>query len=397
VTRRSGLPFEEVTTVTTDRDQGVRWRPSWSDVALAAVVAIVEIGVTLVAQSHQDPYRDFDAVAFLLLASGPIALAWRRRYPVHVYGVVFGTTLAYWAAGYPRGPLFLALVSAFGTLLLAGHRRLAWAALGVGYVAFIWLGALLGTTDEPSVAQQLGIAAWLLVLGTTTEILRLRRERAAEAARVREEEQRLRAGQERLRIVRELHDVVAHNLSLINVQAGTALHIIDERPQYAESALSSIKQASKDALYELRSLVDVLRDGVEAAPRMPTPTLADLEALVERTNAAGVPVELHIDGIGRPLPASIETTAYRVAQEALTNVARHAGPARAVVQLCYRPDSVVVEIDDDGRGPAPGAVGGKGLTGMRERVHALGGRLDASPRPDHGFRVRAWIPTGDHA
>ena len=374
----------------------VRWRPGRSDVVLAAVVTVLQVGLTLVARTHQDPVRDLDAVAVILLALGPVALAWRRRFPLSVYAIVFTSALAYWVSGYPQGPVFFALIIAFVTVVLAGHRAVAWVSIVLGYVSFQWLGVLFGTRDEPSVASALGLAAWLLVLATTAEIVRIRRERAAETARARREEQRLRASEERLRIARELHDVVAHNLSLINVQAGTALHLIHERPEQAEGALSAIKQASKDALDELRSVLDVLRAGDEAAPRVPTPTLADLDTLVERTAAAGVPVELRIDGTRRPLDLPIETAAYRVTQEALTNVARHAGPARTVVHLSYGSDAVVVEIDDDGRGPRVngGTGAGKGLTGMRERVQALGGRLDAGPQPGRGFRVRAWIPTG---
>jgi signal transduction histidine kinase len=373
-----------------------RWRPAGPDVALAAIVTVAQVGLTLLAGAHQAPRRDFDALGLTLLAAGPVALAWRRRFPRSVYGLVFTATLAYWVSGYPQGPVFFALIIAFGTTLFRGHRRVAWAMIALGYVAFQWLGVLVGTQSGPSLASSLGLAAWMLVLATTTEIVRIRRERSDQAARARHEAQRLRASEERLRIARELHDVVAHNLSLINVQAGAALHLIHERPENAENALSAIKQASKDALDELRAVLDVLRAGDEDAPRGPTPTIADLDTLVERTAHAGVPVELRIDGTRRPLAAPIETAAYRVTQEALTNVARHAGRARTVVQLSYRGEALVVQIDDDGRGPrANGALGtGKGLTGMRERVQALGGRLDASSRPDHGFRVRAWIPTG---
>jgi signal transduction histidine kinase len=380
----------------TDATPRVRWRPGRRDIALAVVVTVAQVGLTIVAGTHQDPERDLDAFGVILLALGPVALAWRRRYPLSVYAVVFTSALAYWVSGYPQGPVFFALIIAFVTVVLAGHRAVAWVSIVLGYVSFQWLGVLLGTRDDPSLASALGLAAWLLVLATTAEIAGIRRERAAETARARREEQRLRASEERLRIARELHDVVAHNLSLINVQAGTALHLIHERPEQAEGALSAIKQASKDALDELRSVLDVLRAGDEAAPRVPTPTLADLDTLVERTAAAGVPVELRIDGTRRPLGLPIETAAYRVTQEALTNVARHAGPARTVVHVSYGSDAVVIEIEDDGRGPRTnGAAGtGKGLTGMRERVQALGGRLDAGPQPGRGFRVRAWIPTG---
>jgi signal transduction histidine kinase len=373
-----------------------RWRPSTVDVAIALVVLVVEIGVTLVASSHQDTRRGFDALGALLLASGALALVWRRRQPVAVLGVAFATTLTYVVVGFPQGPIYFSLIVAFVTTVLSGHRRLAWATIVVGWVSFLWLGVVIGTRDTPSLAAALGLASWLLVLATTTDIVRMRRERSAEAARLRAEEQRVRASEERLRIARELHDVVAHNLSLINVQAGSALHLIHEHPENAEGALTAIKQASKDALDELRSLLDVLRDGAEVAPRVPTPTLADLDGLVERTVAAGIPVEVRVDGDRRPLPAPVETAAYRVAQEALTNVVRHAGPAHTVVRLSYRADALVVQVDDDGRGPGPngGAPAGKGITGMQERVHALGGELETGARGATGFRVRARIPVG---
>jgi signal transduction histidine kinase len=387
-----------VNTVTIGHEARRRWQPPWVDVALAAAVAVVQIGATAAAAGHQTPHRELDAFGVTLLAVASLALALRRRFPRGVYAVVFATSAAYWAIGYPRGPIFLALIIAFGTVMFAGYRVFAWASLVVGYAAFMWLGALFGTQHAPGVAYALGIAAWLLVLGSATEIVRIRRERAADAARARQEEQRRRASDERLRIARELHDVVAHNLSLINVQAGTALHLIHEHPEHAEGALTAIKQASKDALDELRSVVDVLRATPEDAPRGPTPTLADLESLIERTASAGIRVELRVDGTPRPLPVPVETAAYRVTQEALTNVARHAGAAHTVVQLSYLPDALVVQVDDDGRDPdgaasrPPSPGTGKGLTGMRERLQALGGRLEAGPRRERGFRVRAWIP-----
>jgi signal transduction histidine kinase len=371
------------------------WLPPGRDAAIALGVAVVEIAGSAVVAGHQNPHRGFDALAVALLLTGALSLAWRCRIPRTVFGVVFATTLAYTVIGYPEGPIWLALIVAFCTTVLEGHRLVAWVSVAVGWALFLWLPSLVGTEDPPPLGGVLALAAWLLVLATTTEIVRIRRERTAEARRAREEEARLRASEEQLRIARELHDVVAHNLSLINVQAGTALHLIDERPELAESALLAIKGASKDALDELRALVDVLRSGAEVAPRLPTPTLADVDDLVERSSAAGVPVELRVRGTRRPLPHTIETAAYRVTQEALTNVARHAGAAHTVVELDYETDALVVRVEDDGRGPVGnGASSGKGLTGMRERVHALGGELEAGANGVRGFRVRARIPIG---
>lgn len=371
-------------------------RPPGRDVAIAGSVAVVEIVGAAFASAHQDTRLDFGVGGVLLLAAGAAALAWRARFPVAVLLVAYATTLTYAVLGYPQGPIYFSLIVAFCTVMLAGHRLVAWTTIASGWVTFLWLPPLFGTGDAPSWTAAVGLGAWLLVLATTTEIVRIGRERAGERRRAQEEEARLRARDEQLRIARELHDVVAHDLSLINVQAGTALHLIHERPELAESALSAIKAASKDALDELRSLVDVLRSGPERAPRRPTPTLTDVDDLVRRTRDAGIPVELHVHGTRRPLPRPIETAAYRVTQEALTNVARHAEASRAVVDLDYGRDALVVQVDDDGPGsPAtvrasPG-VAGRGIVGMRERVHALGGELEVGVL-DRGFRVRARIP-----
>ncbi len=361
---------------------------------LAVLVGVFQVGITLVAASHQPERLDVDVLGVLLLAAGPVALAWRRRWPGGVLVVVGLATLAYWTIGYGRGPLFLALVFAYVNAVMAGRRTLAWTMLPIGYVAFLWLPVLFDREDAPNLAQALGLAAWLVALATTTEFVRVRRERAAEAARSREEERRRRASDERLRIARELHDVVAHHLSLINVQAGVALHLLDEGPEHTRPALTAIKGASKDALDELRGVVDVLRSGEEAAPRTPAPTLADLGAVVERAAAAGLAVRVRTDGPAGPLPRPVERAAYRIVQEALTNVVRHAGARSATVDLRYGADALVVQVDDDGPGTAtPGTTGtGNGIAGMQERAAALGGRLEVGPRPGRGFRVRAELP-----
>jgi signal transduction histidine kinase len=368
--------------------------PPRRDLAIAGAVAVVEIVGAAFAGSHQDTRLDFGVGGALLLAAGACALAWRVRHPVTVLLVAYATTLSYIVLGYPQGPVYFALIVAFCTALLAGHRLVAWVVIASGWCTFLWLPALFDTGDPPSWASAVGLAAWLLVLATTTEVFRIRRERTVETRRVHEEERRVRERDEQLRIARELHDVVAHNLSLINVQAGTALHLIHERPELAESALGAIKAASKDALDELRALVDVLRAGPERAPLRPTPTLADVDELVERSRAAGIPVELRVHGTRRPLPRPVETAAYRVAQEALTNVARHAAAARTVVDLDYGIDVLVVQVRDDGPGANGSGFTGKGIVGMRERVVALGGELEVGASAGHGFRVRARIPLG---
>jgi signal transduction histidine kinase len=241
-----------------------------------------------------------------------------------------------------------------------------------------------------------GAVGWLTVMLVVADISRFRRERIEEAKRTRAEVERRRASEERLRIAQELHDVLAHNISLINVQAGVGLHLMEQQPDKARDALINIKQASKDALGELRSALDLLR-GDDAAPRMPTAGLEQLERVVANAVAAGLDVQVETEGAARSLPAEVDLAALRITQEALTNVARHAHASHARVRLRYEPDQLLVEVDDDGNGASTtAAVGpvrpGNGITGMRERAVALGGRLDAGPRPTGGFRVTARLP-----
>jgi signal transduction histidine kinase len=373
----------------------LRWtHASRGDVALALLVGAFQLGFTHVAAHQQLDRAPLDGLAVALLVVGPAALVARRRHPVAVLAVAFAATLAYWLSDYPRGPVFLSLIVALVSVMLSGRRLAAWVALGLGYAAFVWGGWLLGRQPRPNLAAALGVAAWLLVLGTAAEVARTRRERAAEAARTRLEESRRRASEERLRIARELHDVLAHHISLINVQAGVALHLIDERPEQSRTALTAIKQASKDALGELREALDVLRGVDEQAPRSPAPSLGRLDDLASRATAAGIEVRTEVDGDPRPLPAGVDQAAFRIVQEALTNVVRHAGPASATVRVAYGAGALTVQVDDDGASApgrrAPG--GGNGIRGMRERTAALGGQLEAGPRPDGGFRVLARLP-----
>jgi signal transduction histidine kinase len=370
-----------------------RW---WLDVFPVVVVALLQVGGTAAA-GHDQPERwSLDALGVALLLVGPAALLVRRRWPEVSLAIALSAALAYWLTDYPRGPAgFPALIFALVSAVLAGRRAFAWCTLAVGYLGFTLLPPLLGQ-ESWNVGQALGLAAWLLVLGTGAEIFRTRRERREELAHVQAEEARRRASEERLLIARELHDVLAHNISLINVQAGVALHLLDERPDQARPALSAIKDASKEALGELRSVLDVLRrseDGA-VAPRAPTAGLRDLPGLMERTRRAGLDVTLDISGEARPVPAGVDLAAFRIVQEALTNVVRHAGSDGARVRLDYGDDELTVQVDDDGASaPVPPRDGaGRGIAGMRERVQALSGSFEAGPRPGRGFRVRARFP-----
>jgi signal transduction histidine kinase len=357
-------------------------------------VGIVQVGVTYLASRHQPERRALDLLAFVLLAIGPVALLLRRRYPVTVLLVSAVSVLTYWVIGYGRGPVFLAMIVALATVVMAGRRAVAIAVLVGGYLSFLWLAPLLGRDNSPGVGAAGGLAAWLLVLYGACELVRIRQERVVEAAQLREEETKRRVSDERLRIARELHDVIAHNISLINVQAATTLHRLDGAGGPERDALATIKRVSQETLVELRSVLGALRHVDEAAPRAPAPTLSRLDELVERAHDAGVTAAVDIEGEPRPLPAAVDLAAYRVAQEALTNVARHASTTAATVRVSYRSDDLVLEVDDDGRPPTV-VVPGNGITGMRERATALGGTLSAAPRAGGGFRVRAWFPLGD--
>jgi signal transduction histidine kinase len=364
------------------------------DGALATGLAVFVTLGTYFASKDQPAHRPFDigAIALIMVAAG--ALAARRRYPVAVLTVVFGATLVYFGIGYANGPIWLTLITAYVTAVFLGHRVAAAIIAAAGFLGFPWLDYLVRDGQAPSLAFLTGLAAWLLVLLGAAEIVRIRRERAVEAVRIREEETLRRASEERLRIARELHDALGHHLSLINVQSGVALHLNEELPEQARGSLSAIREASKEALGELRSVIDILRQEGERAPRSPTSTLVRLDDLVSQAAAAGLEVRTETEGAVRPLPFGVDVAAFRIVQEALTNVTRHAGGATATVRVTYGERDLTVQVDDDGRGPsAPGGTGsGRGLVGMRERAGALGGELEAGPRPDGGFRVRARLP-----
>lgn len=355
--------------------------------ALAA--GFIQVVGSFGAAGRQPDARPLDALAVVLLLIGPAVLPARRRYPV---GTLVGTVaglLGYLALGYPYGPVVLSVVVALVNAVVYG-RRAAWLLAAVTYLAMVALFWLREGRLEPLAVS--GLAAWLLLLLALGELLRGRRERRARERLARAEEARARATEERLRIARDLHDVLAHHVSLINVQAGTALHLLDEQPGLAREALTAIKASSKEVLVELRGMLGVLRRVDEELPRVPTAGLAGLDALAERMRGTGLPVTVRTEGTARALPTALDTAAFRIAQEALTNVHRHAGAAAATVLLDYSGPDLVLQVDDDGRGAKGEPSAGNGIPGMRERAAAFGGRLDAGPRPGGGFRVRAQLP-----
>jgi signal transduction histidine kinase len=380
-------------------------------------LAIFEVVGTFGAAQGQPEARDIDALALLLVLAAPVALVFRRTQAPLALAVSFASAMTYLALDYPKGPIFIGLVLSYVNAVVQGWRRFALSVLLAGYIIVAWLLPLGGDEPWPDWSLVAALGAWLAVLASASELLRSRLERAGERQAARAEEARRRASEERLRIARELHDVLAHNISLINVRAGVALHLIDDNaeaidPDQVRPALAAIKDASKEALGELRSVLDVLRQG-EAAPLAPTAGLVDLDGLAERARGTGLDVRverLNGDGLAVPaedvtrdLPTGVDLAAFRIAQEALTNVVRHAAATRATVRLRRTPDLLEVQVDDDGTGadgvpltPTGAGVdrgeGGRGIAGMVERAQALGGTAEAGPRPGRGFRVRARFP-----
>jgi signal transduction histidine kinase len=368
-----------------------------TDVAVAVAIAVTQVAFTLSIAHTQDDRQALDVLGVALLLAGPAALIWIHRATVVVLAVTLAAALAYWSLDYPRGPVFLALIVAFAAAIFHGRRIAAWLSAVLAWAGFMWLPGVVGDAPEPAVGKAIGVAAWLLVLGAGVELLAFHKERKREAERARRQEEIARAGQERIRIARELHDVLAHNVSLINVQAGTALHLLDKQPERARPALEAIKEASSETLREVRSVLGILRGPGEAPPRSPTAGTAGVEELISRTAAAGIAVESEVRGEPRSLPASVDLAVYRILQEALTNVARHAHPASATVRLTFGDEHVTLEVEDDGTRNGAAPVAGNGIAGMRERVAALGGDFSAGPRAGSGFRVAARLPLGGDA
>lgn len=375
-----------------DGGPGGRW--PWRSTLVLTVFVLA--GSHLAAQQQGDRAAlDPFARVLLLVATG--LLLWRQRHPVPV---VFGTAAAaalYLGAGYPYGPVFLTVAVACFAAVVAGHRRAAWTALGMLWAVHLlvahWLYRWLPPSgDEPaSFGQEIVVATWVVVIVAVAELARTRREQWARERAERAQAARRRADEERLRIARELHDVLAHSLSVINVQAGVGLALLDSDPEQARTALTTIKSASKEALGEVRQVLDTLRTPGDA-PRAPAPGLDRLPELVEQAARAGLTVEV----TGKPprLPPGTDLAAFRIVQEALTNVVRHSGSRHARVHLDQEGGTLRLRIDDDGPAAHADAGGsGNGLVGMRERAAALGGTIEAGPRDEGGFRVLAVLPS----
>jgi signal transduction histidine kinase len=353
-----------------------------------AVGVTVTLLITGVFWQRSGTYLDLLGCA--LLTAGGLALAARRRAPVLVLAVTGLCAVGYQAAGFdvPAVAYLFAVYAA----VRAGHRTITVAA-SVIMLAALPLAALasgLHDTGE-AFAQARGALeiAWLIAAGAAGEALRQAERRAEEAERTREETARRRADEERLHIARELHDSLTHQISIIKVQAEVAVHVARKRGEQVPQALLAILEAGREAARELRATLEALRDDDTAPPR----GLDHIAELVERARTTGLDATLTIEGQRHDVPAAVDRTAYRIVQESLTNIARHAGAATASVRIDYRPDALVIQVDDDGTAtPDTAPVSGVGLLGMRERVTALGGHLRAASRVEGGFSVQAELP-----
>jgi signal transduction histidine kinase len=386
--------------------------PPVADGLLAALIAVV--GLTqlfyespLIAQIGWD-FRDPDALAVLLTLGQPAPLVWRRRAPRLVLAVTYVAAMVNLVLGYQPTWAQVAMLVALYTVAAHCPRRQSVATallLAGGLVAYgVIADRMYPTTVQASVQDWVFsflqvAAAWFLGdlqhrrLAYTAKLEQLNAQLAGE--------QELRArwavAEERGRIARELHDVVAHSVSVMVVQAGAARRSVAGNPGQATAALTQIEATGRQALAEMRRLLGLLRDGTDGAAALaPQPSLAHLDALLAAAREAGLPVELAVEGEPRQLPAGIDLSAYRIVQEALTNSLKHAGPARAVVRIRYGSRALEVQVWDDGRGTVSRngrAEGdGHGLIGMRERVALFGGSLEVGSQPGGGFLVAARLP-----
>jgi signal transduction histidine kinase len=379
-----------------------RWRGA-AGVALVTILAVAG-GYAEANPVHRYGGLDLTShpplAAYLLLAVPALALIWRNSRPVEVLGLAVGGAVGWAALGQIDGAALVPVIVALYWVALTRSRRIAIAAGLAGAVAIFVTEGLLGPFGwfgGPNATM------WpeLLAAGTVGAYVAARRQwlaaegdRAARAEQAREEETRRRVDAERMRIARELHDVVAHSMAMINVQATAASMQLATDPASAAEAIQAIRGASKSGLRELRAILDVLRQVDGGNPAVPVPDLRAFAALVEATSAAGTPTKLEPAEMPVPLPPPVALAAYRIVQESLTNVVRHAGRVAATVGLRQDGGYLYVDVVNDG-GTAPAAFTdgtGAGLAGMRERTAALGGTLDAGPRPAGGFAVCARLP-----
>ena len=370
-----------------------RW-PRVADAVLAIVVFLAAVFV-----ATEEPNQDFDirtfddlsTIAVLIAAVASGALYWRRSRPLVVLGVTLAGSAVSMAIGYPEGG-FAVIFAVYSAGRYADNDR--WNYIGLGAAAaLVGLGEFLDDVVLGELAFGLFVMFLVWYIGRR---IRFRGERAEQLEREQAAEARRAVAEERTRIARELHDVVAHRVSLMTVQAGAAKTVAADDPEGALQAMEAVEQAGRQALDELRHLLGVLRPDAEVEVLGPQPGLADVPRLVEQLGEAGLEVSLTIDGAQTDLPARVDLFAYRIVQEALTNVLKHAGShARTEVRVSTDNHGVEIEVLDNGHGATILPGSGHGIVGMRERALLLGGSLDTGPRPGGGFQVVAYLPIGE--
>jgi signal transduction histidine kinase len=386
------------------------WRRLASSPVRDAILAVV-VTVFLVLGSYGEghPSNPSDRIQFrnhavpqpgpalLLVAVACLVLAWRRRAPITVLIVSTAAVTVYSLLGFVNGAVLIAPILALYTVATQVSVRRAIVA------AVLTLGILLTVTAANNPFGHISgggfdIIPFMVVAALFAGIAVANRRAYVASIRDRaEQDARRRLDEERLRIARELHDVVAHTMATINVQAGVAAHVLSTRPEAAAESLQAIKTASKEGLRELRAILNVLRQADDADPTQPAPGTAQLTALIDGARRAGLETTLTVTGEPVTLPAAVDLAAYRIVQESLTNTIRHAGPATAAVSLAYHQDELRIDVTDTGRGQSVAALpgqGGHGLAGMRERAASVGGTVETGPGPAGGFRVTARLPLG---
>jgi signal transduction histidine kinase len=373
--------------------------PFVRDAALALGLGALTF-VEIVVLDRLGGYDPVPPPAWPLLAAATIApLAWRRRHPLAVVAAqAVAETATVVVAGHLAfsGVMLIALlVGDYSAGAHSSRRALSLVAVVLaGLVPDVAHSLSRLVPGIPGLDAVFPLTAWLIGHAVRVQRRQLEalRERAVRLERERDATARAAVAEERARIARELHDVVAHAVSVMVVQAEAARRLLRRQPDQAEDALRTVSATGTEALMELQHLLGVLAAGEDRPELEPAPGLGDLDALVQRVSGAGLAVELHLDGDVRPLPRGLDLTAYRIVQEALTNVLKHAGTARAEVRIRYADDGLGIEVTDAGRGAGPGNGGGRGLVGMRERVAAYGGELETGPRTEGGYAVRARLP-----
>ncbi len=382
-----------ITVKDVDDETRERSGPRLPDAALVAGLWLLSLSIVLGLVDGAGRQGLAAAIAFAHIAP----LAWRRRHPEGVLVAMAATGLAFATTGNSVVCLGPAVLVAVYAVAAYGPPRRSLPLVGGATAAMLVAVAASGARFDTMAGNAVVFAVvWLVGDRQRRAVAEAaaERARAVELARSREQRARQAVMEERLAIARELHDIVAHAMSVITVQSGTARMVMDGSPNVAREALSAIEDTSRQALAEMRRLLSVLRDDTAAGSDVllsPARGLADLDSLVDVAAASGLRVELSRQGDPVALPAGAELAAYRIVQEALTNVCRHAKASTASVVVRYQPSEVAVEVTDDGIGGVPG-TGGHGLVGMRERAALYGGEVEAAPRPEGGFRVRARIP-----